>query len=787
MGVELDEDDEDDMGRRLSQLAGLLVLAMILSRAGRLVQFGDGETLWHLVLIAAALLGGVLWWLMLQFSIKPTWAFTVFVVGAAIVFLRVAVPETLTFGVVPTSATLPALAESMQETFRIIRSGVAPVIPSPGLIAILAVMMWVLGGLYAQGATTGNVAVMMIPAGTAYLQFAVFDRRSAGLPWMLISAFVIGLALAGLALDRRESVGRARDSSGLPIAHNAPRAALLMATVVGLVSVMATTNAVGVVSEYGNLPWQSGGPGFGSGPGGNVLFDRFVDLRQRLISRENALLFRATLGPGAPPANEIYWRMETLDEFDGVAWRRGNGQTRVAAPSTPVGDPQHSYRGNSTSILQRVFIARLGGTLMPTAGDPRTIHEISGANTIRPGEVRFGRDGALFRPVGVTADDNYQLESVYPLTDADLGPLATDTDGELSPLFASAAEDGLFSGIAGPPPGSVDRPDNIEEFLDLPQNFPGQLTATALRMTRGAATDFEKAWMLQHWFRDSGDFTYSQEVSTGHGALVLEEWLNSPSSENYRTGYCEQFAAAMGVLGRVLDIPTRVVWGFTPGASVTIDGLEVIEVRDTNAHAWVEMWMDGFGWVRFDPTPRGEGLPPSMTAGWQPADHVAEPGTGGVVVGPEPQDPTIDDTPSPLDPGTASPFDRNGGPRWWLIGIPGIALLFGIVPLVKRFRRNRRLARARDGDITALWDEIVDRLADLGDPVTETMTPLEWAGSKGSALLPLARGYASAVYGDKHATLTDDQLMELEWWMQSRYDGRQRLVASMNPRSLFRD
>lgn len=775
------------MGRRLSQLAGLLLLAMILFRAGRLIQFGGGETLWHLVLIAAALLGGVLWWLTRQFDLAPAWSFSLFVAGLVIVFLRVAVPETLMAGVIPTGATLPALSESMSEAFLIIRSGVAPVIPTPGLIAILAVMMWTLGGLYAQGASTGNIAVMMVPAGTAYLQFAVFDRRSAGLPWMVISAVIIGLALAGIALERKETVGRARDSSGLPIPHTAPRAALVMAIWIGLFSVMATANAVGIVSEYGNLPWQSGGPGLGSGPGGNVLFDRFVDLRQRLISRENALLFRATLGPGAPPANEIYWRMETLDEFDGVAWRRGNSQTRVAAPSTPVSDPQHVYRGSSAPILQRVFISRLGGTLMPTAGEPRTIHEISGGDTIRPGEVRYGRDGALFRPVGIAPDDNYQLESIYPLAQADLGALATGSNGTLSPLFASAAEDGLFTAEPGPAPGNVERPADIENFLGLPQNFPGQLTATALRMTRGAATDFEKAWMLQHWFRDSGDFTYSSQVSTGHGALVLNDWLNAPASENYRTGYCEQYAAAMAVLGRVLDIPSRVVWGFTPGTTVTIDGLEVIEVRDTNAHAWVEMWMDGFGWVRFDPTPRADGLPPSMTAGFVPSEHLAESGGGGVVVGPEPQDPTLnDDTPIPLEPGSGNPFDPSGGPRWLLISIPLIAALLGLVPLFKRLRRNRRLVRARAGDITALWDEIVDRLDDLGDPVIETMTPIEWASSKGSALVPLARGYAGAVYGEKKSMLSDDQLMELDWWMQSRYDGRQRLLASMNPRSLFR-
>lgn len=785
MGPDLVEDHEGNMGRRLGQLAGLLILGMVVSRAGRLVQFGEGHLMWHLIIVAAALLGGVLWWLTRQVDMRPFVGALLFGLGAVIVFLRVAVPETLVYGVIPTSSTLPTLAETMEETFRLIRSGVAPVIPSPGLIAILAALMWVLGGLYAQGAVTGRIAVMIVPAGTVYLQFAVFDRRPAGVTWMVATAAVIGLALAGIALNRADGVGRARDTSGLPIPPSAPRKAFAMAGLVGLFAVVTTANAVGIVSEYGNLPWQSGGPGLGSGIGGSVLFDRFVDLRQRLISRENALLFRATLGPGAPPANDIYWRMETLDEFDGVSWRRGNSQTRVASGGA-LGDPQHQYRGTTGSILQRVFIGRLGGTLLPTAGEPRSIHEISGDRTIRPGEIRFGRDGTLFRPVGITQDDNYQLESAYPLSSVDLGALATGPDGQLSPLFATAAADGVFSATPGSPPGDVTPPNDLDRFTELPPNIPGQLVATALRNTRGATTDFEKAWMLQYWFRDSGDFTYSQEVTTGHGALVLEAWLNEPSSENYRTGYCEQFAAAMAVLGRVLDIPSRVVSGFTPGATAVVNGIEVIEVRDTNAHAWVEMWMDGFGWVRFDPTPRGEALPPSMTAGWAPADHLPQIEGPQTPIGADPQDPqVIDQAPEGFEPGSGSTSRGDGVPRW-LIVVAVVGGLVGAAPLAKKLRRDRRMARARGGDITAVWEELVDRLSDLGDPVTETMTPMEWAEQNGAALLPLARGYAGAIYGGKETVLSRAEMMELEWWLQNRYHGRQRALAAVNPKSLLR-
>jgi hypothetical protein len=663
---------------------------------------------------------------------------------------------------------------------------VAPVVPEVGLIAILAVLMWFLGGLFTQGATTGRVTVMLIPAGTVYLQFAVFDRRPAGVPWMIASAVVVGLAIASVALDRSDGVGRARDESGLPMAHASPRAAMVMMVLVGFMSIAAATNATGVVSEYGNLPWRPAGTGIG-GFGGVQLFDRFVDLRQRLISRENALLFQVTLGQDSPPGDRIYWRMETLDQFDGVGWRRSNSQTRVYSPATPIGDADHAYRGTTRSVLQRVFISRLGGTLLPTAGQPTAIHQIGDPDALNPQAIRFGRDGALFHPVGISSDDQYQLESAYPVVEADLGALATGPDGNLSPIFASAAEAGEFTATPAAPPGGAGRPPDMDRFLDLPSNTPVRLQVTARQQTRGATTDFEKAWMLQHWFRDSGEFTYSQEVSTGHGALVLEDWLTSPASQNYRTGYCEQFAAAMAVLGRLLDIPTRVVWGFTPGRMTTVGGVDVVEVRDVNAHAWVEVWIDGFGWVTFDPTPRGDVLPPSMTADFDPVRHLPPPEEGGGVIGPEEQDPTLDDLPPVFNDSVDDPrTGTDSAPRWWLIGAIGVALAATSIPVAKTVRSRRRMRRARKGDITAAWDELVDRLSDLGDPVSPSLTPVEWARSMGGGtMVPLARNYAAAVYGNKTPTVTEQDLTEVEWWIQNRYDGTQRLLAAFNPRSLL--
>ena len=66
-------------------------------------------------------------------------------------------------------------------------------------------------------------------------------------------------------------------------------------------------------------------------------------------------------------------------------------------------------------------------------------------------------------------------------------------------------------------------------------------------------------------------------------------------------GYCQHYAGAMALLLRMAGIPARVATGFTPGGYSTRHKAWI--VRDTDAHAWVEVWFDAYGWVTLDPTP----------------------------------------------------------------------------------------------------------------------------------------------------------------------------------------
>lgn len=774
------------MERNLGKLAGAVAFALAMTRLGRLLESEPTGMQWPPILLAAALLGAVGWWLLNQLVRPHRVALALFTIGGLLLFLRIGVPHTLALGIVPSADTLPVLAAEIGDAFRLIRYGVAPVFPNPGMVAILAALMWCIGAMYSAGAASDSPVLMVLPSLVTYLQFTIFDRFDAGPVWMLAGVAAFGLAMSALAVHDAKETGRARDVQGRVIARTSPGVALATAALVGVVAVAGATSAVGLVPDEGNIRWRAATSGYGPA-GGGTSFSRLVDLRQSIISRSNEVLFRATLSEGAPPGDRIYWRMETLDDFDGVAWRPSDTTLTRYRPGEPVSRPWDRYQGSTVEIVQRIKIDTLRSDLLPTAGVTAEIHPVEGEGAIPLPAFQITPDASLYYTGGTRKGHTYQLQTTYSAHELDLAGLALGADGELSPLFAAAVEAGAFPEPTAGVRREVAEPADLESFTRLPE-VPRGIAQTAAGITAGATSDFERAWMLQHWFRDSGDFTYSTEVTTGHSALVLEDWLSDPESTNFRTGYCEQFAAAMAVMGRALGIPSRVVWGFTPGAVTFQEGLEVVEVRDTNAHAWVEMWMEGHGWVPFEPTPRGEFIPASATSRFDPADFVTRsqlplPTGDFPFPGLTELERFLGDFPTGFPVAPAPDAD----PRWWLLVLPALLASTGLVPALKAIRRRHRIRMLREGDITAAWDEIVDRLTDLGHEVTPSKTPIELANTTHASLLPLARSYSAAVYGGKEVGPAGEfHLGEAEGWLATGFDGLQRARAAVNPRSLMR-
>ena len=163
-------------------------------------------------------------------------------------------------------------------------------------------------------------------------------------------------------------------------------------------------------------------------------------------------------------------------------------------------------------------------------------------------------------------------------------------------------------------PSTSGRPrPGVERYLGLPEDLDPGITELAEEVTGGLETPFEMGLALEASFR-SDAFEYTTDIDAGHAASDLAQWLlpENSDSPNFRRGYCENFATSMAVLARTLDIPSRVVLGFTPGR-LTNPGSDTVVVMDRNAHAWVELWMPTQGWVGFDPTPRPDGVNPSTS------------------------------------------------------------------------------------------------------------------------------------------------------------------------------
>ena len=757
----------------LGRIAGITAFSLMIVRLGGLLESGGDAPGWQLIMVASAFLGGVIWSLLAQAVANYRTAIAVFAVAGMILFLRIAVPDTLLGGFIPTRDTWAPLSEEMAHAIDIIRFGVVPVFPRPGVVAILANLMWLIGALFVWGASRSTTA-MVLPSLALYLEFAVMDRFSNAQLWMGATAVIIGLSLTALAMERSTETGRVRNAHGRPIPRRASARALAFTAVFAVGSIAASNAAASLVPINGNFPWRAGS-GYGPRSEG-VTFDRLADLRQQIIRRSNAVMFTAVLDENAPPSDQIYWRMESLDRFDGTAWRPSVVTSDFSEPGRAGGDSAYRYRGTSQPIAARIKIDQLRSFVAPTAGIAYGLE----SDSIRLSRFQVTEDGSLIYQPGLNEGDGYVIQSALPLSAADLGALASGSDGNLSRLFAGAVESGVMDLEPASPPGDLSRPAGIDRFLELPDDLSIRVLDTALTQTQGAETYFERAWLLQYWFRDSGDFTYSTSVSTGNTSLDLDNWLADPASANYRTGYCQQFAASMATLGRVLDIPSRVVWGFTPGSSsLQPDGTELIEVRDNNAHAWVDMWMDGFGWVKFDPTPRGGGvLPESATAAFDPAEYLP------------PSDLPVSDS---FEPPNLLEFEvpaeeilpESSLPWGLLAAVSLVAIALVTIPSIKAVRRRRRLTRLRQGDITAVWEEIVDRLTDLGRPVPAFLTPLEFAELADPALVPLADNYSAAVYGGQSGMGIESDLLMVEDWLRGRYESGHRARAAFNPRSLF--
>ncbi len=250
--------------------------------------------------------------------------------------------------------------------------------------------------------------------------------------------------------------------------------------------------------------------------------------------------FRVHFTDRVPAPDQRYYRVLVLDGFDGQTWfrRTSSHDSELNAVVRPT-DPLFRYR------------------LDHLATGMDWVPELGQVVRVEPDELLHTAEGLL---------------------------RAQDVDQARKPRT-------LTSSLAVPVPNpEVDSPDSD---LQLPDTAMPRTLALAHEWRQHAGSDQVYIREIMQFFRDSFHYTLQPPL------------LNAPQIDDFlfhsRRGFCEHFASAMAVLLRAGGIPARVVVGYL-GGQMLAGNAQDFELRQMDAHAWVEAWLPGVGWQRFDPT-----------------------------------------------------------------------------------------------------------------------------------------------------------------------------------------
>lgn len=617
--------------------------------------------------------------------------------------------------------------DALAEFGRLLQAGVrdvgryaipAPVTPGIRLLLVLGVLV--------IGLTVDALAVTYRSAAPAGLPLLALYSVAAGLSqggagWLLFLTAAAGYLLLLLAegRDRLSQWGRVfggpvagadrpgggrgfAAGTGVPASAPVRTGRRIGAMALGLAVVVPA-----VLPSLGGGLLGTSGNGTGPGGGGTIsAVNPLVSLQDSLNQPEDkeVLNYRTT----ASDTRDLYLRIVALDQFDGTTWKPSE-RTVTDVPEQLPRPPGLSSAVDLNRINTSISTAGWYAQNWLPLPYPASRVDISGRWRFEPqGRTLVGDRGQN------THGLQYQVESLQ----------VRPTSGQLA---------------AAPAPPA----DLLREYTKVPDSLPPVVRNTARRVTRGAPTTYAKAVKLQDWFALNGGFSYNTDVRAGSGSDAIARFLRQ------KEGFCVHFSFSMAAMARTLGIPARVAVGFTPGTKQP-DGTTSVGLKD--AHAWPELYFQGIGWTRFEPTPSRGSIPDYA--------YPATPGTadrGSPAPAPSrsaapSEGPSADPScgPGAQRSGSGSGAGsgsgcltlpaENGGIRppedgpspWATAGIALAALLvllLPVAPLLWRLRtRARRLAAAGpDGDhaagTLAAWQELQDTAWDFGILPDESLTP----------------------------------------------------------------
>ncbi|ROO83951.1 transglutaminase superfamily protein [Actinocorallia herbida] len=570
--------------------------------------------------------------------------------------------------VIPTTDSISEMLSLLREGRHTAQTYAAPLPVDDGVRIIAAF------GVGLVAATVDLLAVRLRRAAPAGLPLLAMYSVPVAVPSESVSWISFALGAGGylvlLAMEARERVGawgrtvpsRLDGTLGVPRLPAGKRVALAaIGVAVGIPALLPGLGAHGIL----DLDERRTG-----GSATITTADPLVDLKRKLTDLGDTEVLRYTTDDPRPD----YLRIFALDKFEEERWT----YSPLAAGTAP-------------RVADGITLPRVPGLSASAHVNART--EITIGPDVR--DMKFLALPYAPRNVSVEGDDwrvDRQSLMVYSTgSDAD-GLTYSVVSRRATPTAAQ-----LRRASGGGP----------MEYTRVPE-LPAELQSMVQQITAKAKTQFDRALAIQRWF--TREFTYSLEPAPPTQLSDLMAFLND------RRGYCEQFAATMALMTRSLGIPTRVVVGYAPGTRQP-DGSYLVKQRD--AHAWPELYFEGTGWVRFEPTPGGTGAPTSVGTPDYTAPRNQDGQTGQQESGPQTQTPvpSASDTPSaeptetagtaavPEDAETDAALPFFLQPLLWLLVVWPL-LLIGALPRLVREGASRLRWRRTADPATAAWAQL---------------------------------------------------------------------------------
>ncbi len=264
------------------------------------------------------------------------------------------------------------------------------------------------------------------------------------------------------------------------------------------------------------------------------------------LNESDELVFRVLFEGRTPNINSLYWRGPTFGHFDGRTW----GPVKYDVSQPPA--PEVSRDEKSPTVNYEVTL------------------EATNQNQL------------------------FVLE--YPLDMPALTDRTVQTQADLLMMVNRPISDRIRYRARSVLSGKIGLNETLlsrQNWLSLPPGFNPKTLQMAIDWRNEEPDPLKLVQKALTMFRQQ-PFYYTLKPPQ-YGKNVVDEFLFEK-----RRGFCEHYAQSFVVLMRALDIPARVVTGYNGGEFNPIDGF--VSVRQKEAHAWAEVWIDGSGWMRFDPT-----------------------------------------------------------------------------------------------------------------------------------------------------------------------------------------